>query len=117
MKRLILTGMSGTDLYRPFFRFVWGPLPSPDEIATYLGARSDQHAASAHWSDFAYRWPRGAAGKEIELVELCRLCEVVELWFDPSPNDQLQLVWLSPVAMGSGEPRPDRALAKLSARC
>ncbi|HTB04735.1 MAG TPA: hypothetical protein VK804_30060 [Bradyrhizobium sp.] len=104
MRRLILTSMSGTSLYRtdladavvcfPFFRFVWGPLPSPDKIATYLGALSDQHGPGEHWSIFAYRWPQGAAGREIELVELCRLCEVVELWFDPNPNDQLQLVWL-----------------------
>ncbi len=28
------------------------------------------------------------------MVEFCRHCEAVELWFDPNPNDQLQLVWL-----------------------
>ena len=28
------------------------------------------------------------------MVEFCRHCETVELWFDPSPNDQLQLIWL-----------------------
>jgi hypothetical protein len=28
------------------------------------------------------------------LVEFCRQCETVELWFDPGPNDQLQLIWL-----------------------
>src|SRR6266849_4457626 len=45
MTRLILTGESGVSLVRsdladaviPFsFRFVWGPLPSPDELATYV---------------------------------------------------------------------------------
>ena len=54
MARLILTGESGVSLERsdladiviPFsFRFVWGPLPSPDELATYVAARSDRHAA------------------------------------------------------------------------
>ena len=65
MKRLILTGESGASLYRsdladavicfPFFRFVWGPLPSPDEIASYLAARSDQRTPGAHRSGFAYR--------------------------------------------------------------
>jgi hypothetical protein len=53
MTRLILTSQSGFSLGRtdladvviPFtFRFVWGPLPSPDELATYLAARSDDHA-------------------------------------------------------------------------
>jgi hypothetical protein len=28
------------------------------------------------------------------LVEFCQLFETVELWFDPCPNDQLQLIWL-----------------------
>ncbi len=105
MKRLILTSGSGTELYRsdladavicfPLFSFVWGPLPSPDELATYLAARSDKHAPGTHWSDFAYRWPRATGvRKEVGLVEVCRHCESVELWFDPGPNDQLQLVWL-----------------------
>jgi hypothetical protein len=28
------------------------------------------------------------------LVEFCQLFETIELWFDPGPNDQLQLIWL-----------------------
>jgi hypothetical protein len=51
MTRLILTSLSGFSLERsgladvviPFvFRFLWGPLPSPDELATYVAARSDK---------------------------------------------------------------------------
>ena len=66
MTRLILTGESGVSLFRsdladvviPFiFRFVWGPLPSPDELAAYLAARSDKHAPGTHWSDYGGRWP------------------------------------------------------------
>jgi hypothetical protein len=104
MKRLILTSQSGTGLYRTeladavvcfIFRFVWGPLPSPEELATYLAEFSDSHGPGTHWSTYAYRWPRDdSASRALGLVELCRSCEVVELWFDPSPNDQLQLVWL-----------------------
>ena len=104
MKRLILTSQSGTELYRSdladavvcfIFRFVWGPLLSPEELATYLAEFSDSHGPGTHWSTYAYRWPRDAsASKALGLVELCRRCEVVELWFDTSPNDQLQLVWL-----------------------
>jgi hypothetical protein len=104
MTRLILTGLSGTSLFRsdladvviPFtFRFVWGPLPSPDELATYIAMRSDKHGPGKHWSDYVGRWPRATgARKDLGLLEFCQHFETVELWFDPDPNDQLQLVWL-----------------------
>jgi hypothetical protein len=104
MTRLILTSQSGFSLGRtdladvviPFtFRFVWGPLRSPDELATYLAARSDDHAPGTHWSDFVGRWPPATkARKDFGFLEFCRHCEKVELWLDPGPNDQLHLVWL-----------------------
>ena len=28
------------------------------------------------------------------MLEFCRRCETIELWFDPNPDDQLHLVWL-----------------------
>ena len=64
MKRLILTSSSGLDLMHPglaevviafVFRFVGGPLPSPDELAGYVAARSEIHGPGAHWSDFVGR--------------------------------------------------------------
>ena len=104
MKPLILTGGSGpkfmrsdlADLAIDFcFRFVWGPLPPPDELATYLAARSDKHGPGAHWSDFGGRWRQSDKGwKDRGLVEFCEQYEIVELWFDTRPNDQLQLIWL-----------------------
>ena len=104
MTRLILTSGSGYSLGRtdladvviPFtYRFVWGPLPSPDQLATYLAARSDDHERGSHWSDFVGRWsPANKARKDLGLLEFCRHCETIELWFDPAPNDQLHLVWL-----------------------
>jgi hypothetical protein len=104
MTPLILTSLNGAglmdsglaDLVISFcFRFVGGPLPSPDELATYLAARSDSHAPGTHWSDYAHRWrPAAKARKDFGLVEFCQHYETVELWFDPGPNDQLQLVWL-----------------------
>jgi hypothetical protein len=104
MTRLILTSLSGSslgnsglaDVAIPFtFRFVWGPLPSPDELATYLAVRSDNQAPGTHWTDYVGRWPAAAkAHKDFGLLEFCRHCETVELWFDPGPNDQLHLVWL-----------------------
>jgi hypothetical protein len=104
MTRLILTSLSGSNLENSgladvviyfTFRFVWGPLPSPDELATYVAARSDNHGPGTHWSDYAGRWPAATkARKDFGFLEFCRHCETVELWFDPGPNDQLQLVWL-----------------------
>ena len=104
MTPLILTSMAGSslmlsglaDLVLPIsFRFVWGPLPSPDELATYLATRSDKHGPGTHWSDYAGRWrPATKARKDFGLLEFCRHYETVELWFGPGPNDQLQLVWL-----------------------
>jgi hypothetical protein len=103
MTRLILTSSAGSSLIQEDFadavvyfisRFVWGQLPSPDELAAYLGARSDQPAPYDHWTVFG-KWHDG--GRDFEnlgFVEFCRQCETIELWFDLSPNDQLLLVWL-----------------------
>ena len=58
MKRLILTSSSGLDLMRSglaevviafVFRFVGGQLPSPDELAGYVAARSETHDPGTHW--------------------------------------------------------------------
>jgi hypothetical protein len=100
MTRLILTSSAGSSLIREdfadavvyfTFRFVWGPLPSPDELAGHLGTLSDPRD---HWSFFG-KWRDGSRDfNDLGLVEFCRQCETVELWFDRSPNDQLLLVWL-----------------------
>jgi hypothetical protein len=103
MTRLILTSLSGATLMREgiadavvyfTFRFVWGPLPSPDELAAYLAARSDQRAPRDHWSIFGQWRDDSKAFKDLGLVEFCRQCETVELWFDLGSNDQLLLIWL-----------------------
>jgi hypothetical protein len=103
MTRLILTSSAGSSLIREdfadavvffTFRFVWGPLPSPDELAAYLATPRDQRAPGDHWSIFA-RWRDGSrAFEDLGFVEFCRQCETVELWFDLGTNDQLLLVWL-----------------------
>jgi hypothetical protein len=104
MKRVILTSLSGvslrhTDLAEvviPFtHRLVGGPLPPPEELAAYVGERSDKPARGYHWSDFVSKWHLGSKSlRDLSLVEFCEPCESVELWFDPDPNDQLQLIWL-----------------------
>ena len=81
MTRLILTGESGASFMRSdladiaivfSFRFVWGPLPAPDELATYLGARSHDHAPGDHWSVYVGPWPPAIkASKDLGLLEFC----------------------------------------------
>jgi hypothetical protein len=105
MQPLILTCRPNTEFIRSgfadlavdfIFRFVWGPLPSPDELASYLGARTPNHGPGRHWSDFVYRWDRSKNedSSDLGLAEFCQQYETVELWFDIQPNAQLQLVWL-----------------------
>ena len=104
MKRVILTGASGTTLKRDgediadvvilfVFNFVWGELPSPDKLAGYLGKGSGKHARGNHWSDYG-RWPRDLGPPPMTLVEFCMGFGAVELWFDSMPNDQLLQIWL-----------------------
>ncbi|MDI4239046.1 hypothetical protein OZ411_40360 [Bradyrhizobium sp. Arg237L] len=104
MKRLILTSSSGYCLMRmdlaeaviPFTtRLVWGPLPFPDSFATYVAARSEQHGPGSHWSDFVGEFRNNSeARKDLALVDFCEPYKTVELWFDPGPDDQLQLISL-----------------------
>ncbi len=105
MKRLILTSCLMPEFTKSdfadlavdfFFRFVWGPLPSPDELATYLGPRGPDHAPGHHWSDFAVRWSQSEnrSRRDLGLAEFCQQYGTVELWFDTEPNAQLCLVWL-----------------------
>jgi hypothetical protein len=105
MKPLILTGWDTSefsklglaDLVVHFpSRFVWGPLPSPDELVTYLGACTPTHRPVEHWSTFASRWSQSEnkSHEDWGLVEFCQQYETFELWFDTKPNAQLQLIWL-----------------------
>jgi hypothetical protein len=105
MTRLILTGRSISDFTESgfadlavefSFRFVWGELPSPDKLASYLGPRTPDHGPGSHWSDFVGWWSRSKNKKrrDLGLAEFCQLYETVELWFDTEPTAQLRLIWL-----------------------
>ena len=106
MKRLILTSSSGVgltyaeraDMVVPLiFRFVSGPLPTSHHLQTYLTGGSFRGDPEVRWSDLVARSPdTGLAHKELPLVWFCETygVELIELWFDPSPNNQLQLVWI-----------------------
>lgn len=103
MERVILTSSSGVgltyadraDMVVPFiFRFVSGPLPTSYHLESYLTGKD---VPDVRWSDLVGRSPQsGLAHKELGLVWFCKAygVELIELWFDPSPNNQLQLVWI-----------------------
>lgn len=105
MKPLILTSWLALDFLKPEiadlavnfnFHFVWGPLPSADDLAVYLGPRSYDEAADCNWSTFAARWghSENKRFRDHGMIEFCQHYEAVELWFDTNPEAQLQLVWL-----------------------
>lgn len=101
---MILTSSSGVgltyadraDMVVPLiFRFVSGPLPTSHHLEEYLaGGRGDPEV---RWSDLVARSPEtGLAHKELPLGWFCKAhgFDLIELWFDPRPNDQLQLIWI-----------------------
>jgi hypothetical protein len=105
MKPLVLTSFlipefiksDFADLAVDFFHhFIWGPLPSEDELAAYLGPAGSDQDKGTHWSDFAFGWGQSKNGdhSELGLAEFCQRYETVELWFDTRPYAQLQLAWL-----------------------
>src|SRR6266566_8467364 len=106
MTRLILTTEDSgagslraariADIVLPFgIRFVWGPLPSDAELATFLAARSTKHGSpGSHWLDFVRPRHLVDKGKDLGLIDLYERCETIELWVDPEPNAQLTLIWL-----------------------
>jgi hypothetical protein len=105
MKPLILTGWLIPEFTNPdvadlavdfFHRFTWGELPSPDELAAYLGPCAPDQASGQHWSDFATKWgqSKNRDYRDLSLAEFCRRYETVELWFDTRPDAQLRLIWL-----------------------
>ncbi|RXG97535.1 hypothetical protein [Bradyrhizobium zhanjiangense] len=109
MKRVILTSSSGVslaladraDMVIPFiYRFVSGPLPTPDHLNSYLGARESRSWSDAmHWSDCVSVRQSPLLRRQDRAGGLLWVCEtygvdLIELWFDPEPNSQLQLIWI-----------------------
>ncbi|MBR0913593.1 hypothetical protein [Bradyrhizobium japonicum] len=106
MKRVILTSSSGVglahadraDMVVPFiFRFVSGPLPSAEHLNGYLGGRALRIFEEIIWSDCVRQLPYvQRLDREGALLWFCETygVELIELWFDPEPNSQLQLIWI-----------------------
>ena len=71
--------------------------PVDHEIDDYVAPWSEQRhqASGSHWLNFVSskhldRFDLHGLG----LAELCTCFETVELWIDPTVNDQLELIWL-----------------------
>jgi hypothetical protein len=106
MKPLILTGWLVPDFTKSgfadlaldlaFFRFVWGPQPSSDELAHFLGPYTSGRDEGRHWSIWGGPWKQNKNRKhrDLSLAEFCQHYETVELWFDMRPDAQLKLIWL-----------------------
>jgi hypothetical protein len=85
------------DCVIPFgLRFVWGRLQSRIELDTSLSSRPAMRGAStSHWLDnLTDECFEDARSHGLGLIEVCERFEAVELWVDPAPNAQLQLIWL-----------------------
>ncbi|KRP86297.1 hypothetical protein AOQ72_03660 [Bradyrhizobium yuanmingense] len=106
MKRVILTSSSGVglahadraDMVVPLiYRFVSGPLPLAAHLDRYLGWRESKFYDEVHWSNFVRRSrfvsDEDRARRLLQVIEICGV-DLVELWFDPEPNSQLQLSWI-----------------------
>jgi len=108
MKPLVLARSPAPDFMRDgladmapalmFFRFIWGPQPSQDELAHHLGPRTSSHEGlgAKHWSDWGSYWKASENRdyRNLSLAEFCQRYETVELWFEARPGDQLTLIWL-----------------------
>jgi len=91
-------GFADLALSLRFFRFIWGPQPSQEELAHHLGARTPSHdgVGAKHWSDWGGGWKasQNRNYRNLSLTDFCQHYETVELWFDARPEDQLTLIWL-----------------------
>ena len=108
MKPLVLASSPAPDFRRDgfadlalslmFFRFIWGPQPSQDELAHHLGPRTSSHdgLGAKHWSDWGGGWKASENRnyRNQSLADFCQHYDAVELWFDARPEDQLTLIWL-----------------------
>lgn len=103
MKRLILTndgsaaGHLGAARVGDFRislerQLVWGKLPSDAELSEFFGPRKKRQS-SLNWQDYQPKHRlEGIDAVGLGLIELSSQFDAIEVWMDPRPNDQLQLI-------------------------
>jgi hypothetical protein len=73
---------------------IWGRSLSDAELAECFGAR-EKDQATPHWLHLVSRRHLEAIGATgLGFVEFCSRFDAVDLWMDPRPNDQFQLICL-----------------------
>ena len=109
-----LTYADRADMVVPLiFRFVSGPLPTSHHLDEFLDGRLNPGIPEVIWADLVSRSPQtGLAHKNVALVRFCEIygVELIELWFDPSPNNQLQLIWILDYLRAEPYMRPPSSL-------
>jgi hypothetical protein len=105
MKRLILTNNSSAAGYLRMAgladvligldrRFIWGPLPSDAELTTSFEAPKEQQRQITDQDYPPQLWLPKIGTPDLGLIDLCARFDTIELWIDPPPSDQLQLICL-----------------------
>ena len=76
--------------------FVWGPLPSRIELEGIAASFALEMTGPQVFDRLDHTGQRlqAAQTEGLGLVDFCRRFDVVQLWVDPTPNDQLTLIWL-----------------------
>jgi hypothetical protein len=80
---------------------VWGPVPGAEDPAGFFRARETAHDGDPRIAGELHDWDRAqpALAAWEEVLALCKAYERVELWIDPTPNEQLLAVrtitWLA----------------------
>ena len=105
MKRLILTtsdsgagniGAAGLADFTVTLgqRLVSSPPLSKAQLAGYFVARATE-VEGPFWQYHSPDWRiEKSGGKDLGLVDFCARYDEIELWIDPDPNAQLNLIWL-----------------------
>jgi hypothetical protein len=74
--------------------FTWGKPESSDYLKTLLAPRPAKRVFE-HWTEgLEGRSLTDAEACSLGLIEFCEGFDAIEVWADPEPNTQLQLVWL-----------------------
>ncbi|MBI5318811.1 hypothetical protein [Bradyrhizobium sp.] len=74
--------------------FVWGKLKSNDSLKTLFSQRPAKRVFE-HWTEgLEGRSLTATEIRNLGLIEFCEGFDAIELWADPAPNTQLQLIWL-----------------------
>jgi hypothetical protein len=109
--RVTEAGLADVALYLDR-QFVWGPLPSTDELMAFFAPLTNQKRG-LHWQDCSPAWRIERAGaKGLGVVEYCAKHESVALWVSPVPNAQLSLIWLLDYLRAHKELLPRLTLAQ-----